>query len=156
MKALDKIDRNILRTLQKQGRISNVSLADAVHLSPTPCLDRVRRLERDGYILGYEARLSPERLGCAFVTFMSVSLHITNEDSFSAFAEAIASFPEVVECHMVGGGFDYLLKIRTADMPEFRRFMAEKISAVPQVAQTHSYFVMEEIKSDPHIAIPEH
>lgn len=155
MKALDKIDRNILRTLQTQGRISNVALSEAVHLSPTPCLDRVRRLERDGYIQGYEARLSASHLGSAFVTFMSVSLHLTNEDSFSAFAKAITGFPEVAECHMVGGGFDYLLKIRTADMPEFRRFMAEKISVLPQVAQTHSYFVMEEIKKDPHITVPE-
>lgn len=148
MRPLDKIDQNILDTLQKDGRISNVDLARRVNLSPTPCLDRVRRLEKEGYIKGYHAELCAEKLKASFVTFMTVSLNRTTNDVFARFAEHIAQLDEVVECHMVGGGFDYLLKIRTEDMAAFRKFMGEQLSQSPEVAQTHSYFVMEEVKEN--------
>jgi Lrp/AsnC family leucine-responsive transcriptional regulator len=146
MKPLDSIDRRILSILQKEGRVSNVQLAKRVHLSPTPCLERIRRLERDGFIRGYRAELDPDRLGCGFVTFMTVSLDRTTEDVFDKFACSVARIDEIVECHMVGGGFDYLLKIRTESMSAFRTFMGDRVSSLPEVAQTHSYFVMEEVK----------
>ncbi|SDD51610.1 MULTISPECIES: Lrp/AsnC ligand binding domain-containing protein [Kordiimonas] len=149
-KKLDAIDKRILDILQAQGRISNAALSQAINLSPTPCLDRVRRLEREGYIKGYHAVLSPEHLKCAFVTFITVSLDRTTEYVFDSFAKKIAKFDEVVECYMVGGGFDYLLKIRTEDMTEFRRFMGEKLTIMPEVANTQSFFVMEEVK-DTHL-----
>ncbi len=153
MRPLDKIDQNILETLQRDGRISNVDLARRVNLSPTPCLDRVRRLEKDGYIKGYHAELCPERLKASFVTFMTVNLNRTTNDVFTDFAAHMAKLDEVVECHMVGGGFDYLLKIRTEDMAAFRRFMGEQLSQLPEVTQTHSYFVMEEVKENKAIRV---
>lgn len=146
MKPLDSIDKRILSIMQTNGRITNIELAKQVHLSPTPCLDRVRRLERDGYILGYRADLDPNHLQCGFVTFMSVSLDRTTEDVFEKFARSVEELDEIMECHMVGGGFDYILKIRTASMAAFRTFMAKKLSILPEVMQTHSYFVMEEVK----------
>ncbi len=153
MKALDTIDKRILSILQTDGRISNVDLAAQINLSPTPCLERVRRLERDGYIVGYRAELSPDKLDCAFITFMHVNLEHATVNVFAKFAERIAAIDEVVECHMVGGGFDYLLKIRTASMSDFRALMGEKISTLPEVAQTHSYFVMEEVKNSQQLCI---
>lgn len=148
MRQLDKIDQNILETLQRDGRISNVDLARRVNLSPTPCLDRVRRLEKEGFIKGYHAELCPEKLKASFVTFMTVNLNRTTNDVFADFAEQMARLDEVVECHMVGGGFDYLLKIRTEDMAAFRKFMGDQLSQLPEVTQTHSYFVMEEVKDN--------
>jgi len=153
MRKLDTIDCKILRILQTDGRISNVDLAEKINLSPTPCLERVKRLERDGFITGYRALLNAEQLGSGFVTFMTLSLDKTTTDVFAQFALEIAKLDEVIECHMVGGGFDYLLKIRTESMAAFRRFLGEKLSTLPQVAQTHSYFVMEAVKDEPRIAI---
>ena len=153
MRNLDKTDKRILDILQSAGRISNADLAKRINLSPTPCLERTRRLERDGYIKGYRAELCSELLGLGFVTFMTVSLEKTTEDVFARFAASVSSLPEVVECHMVGGGFDYLLKIRTDSMAAFRRFMGEKLSVLPEVAQTHSYFVMEEVKDTKKVEI---
>lgn len=147
MKKLDKKDRQILKSLQKDGRISNADLAKTIHLSPTPCLDRVRRLEKDGYIEGYRAVLSPTLLEQDFVAFVTVSLDRVTTDVLDAFSRHAKRIPEIVECHMVGGGFDFLLKIRAADMPAFRQLLGEKLSALPQVAQTSTYFVMEQILS---------
>jgi len=148
MKPLDKLDQKILTILQKNGRISNVDLAKQINLSPTPCLERVRRLEKKKYIKGYYAELCPEKLKASFVTFMTVNLDRTTNDVFARFAEHVSKLDEVVECHMVGGGFDYLLKIRTGDMAAFRKFMGEELSRLPEVTQTHSYFVMEEVKDN--------
>lgn len=148
MRSLDNIDQNILETLQMNGRISNVELARQVNLSPTPCLERVRRLEKDGFIKGYHAELCAEKMRAGFVTFMTVNLDRTTNDVFDKFADQVARLDEVVECHMVGGGFDYLLKIRTEDMAAFRKFMGEQLSRLPEVTQTHSYFVMEEVKDN--------
>jgi Lrp/AsnC family leucine-responsive transcriptional regulator len=154
MKPLDAIDRRILTTLQAEGRLANVELAKRVHLSPTPCLERVRRLERDGYILGYRAELDAHRLGCGFVTFVTVSLERTTENVLEKFARRVSVLDEIVECHMVGGGFDYLLKIRTESMAAFRAFLGEKLSTLPEVAQTHSYFVMEQVKDKKTLPVP--
>jgi Lrp/AsnC family leucine-responsive transcriptional regulator len=152
---LDRIDRRILETLQSDGRISNVALARRVNLSPTPCLERVRRLERAGYVLGYGARLDPARLGASLLVFVQVTLDRTTPDVFARFAEAIVRIPEVCECHMVAGGFDYLLKIRAADMAAYRGVLGQRLTAIPGVAQTHSYVVMEEVKDSRALPVPE-
>jgi len=155
-KGLDRIDQKILSALQHNGRLSNVALAKTVNLSPTPCLERVKRLERDGFIESYHAKLSAEKMRADFLTFMTVSLDKTNETVFEEFKTAIANIDEVVECHMVGGGFDYLLKIRTESMAAFRTLMGEKLSGISSIASTSSYFVMEEIKNTRFYKIPSH
>jgi Lrp/AsnC family leucine-responsive transcriptional regulator len=143
---LDLIDRKILQILQREGRIANVELAKRVHLSPTPCFERVRRLEESGYIKRYVAQLDPHKLGLGMLAFVEVSLDKTNPDAFERFRDAVAAMSEVQECHMVAGGFDYLLKARLADMAAYRRFLGERISSLPSVSRTHTYFVMEEVK----------
>lgn len=155
MKPLDKIDRNILRALQKEGRISNAALAKHINLSPTPCLERVRRLERDGYIESYHAKLNAEKMKANFLTFMTVKLDQTNENIFENFRNTVAQIDEIVECHMVGGGFDYLLKIRTESMEAFRRLMGERLATIPSIASTNSYFVMEEAKNTRFYKVPD-
>lgn len=146
-KSLDRIDLKILRVLQADGRISNVDLAKAVGLSPTPCLERVRRLEREGYIQEYRAILNPEKLNAALIAFVEVTLERTTTADLDRFNAAIRALDEVLECHMVGGGFDYLVKIRLPDMGHYRRFLGEKLAAIAGVSQTHTYVVMEEVKS---------
>jgi Lrp/AsnC family leucine-responsive transcriptional regulator len=150
---LDIIDRKILAALQKEGRISNVDLSEIVGLSPTPCLERVRRLESAGYIEGYKARLNPEKLGITILAFIEVSLIKTNPDAFDDFKRATRSIPEIQECHMVAGGFDYLLKVRIKDMARYRQFLGETISTLPGVDRTHTYMVMEEVKRNEGLAL---
>ncbi|WP_366554288.1 Lrp/AsnC ligand binding domain-containing protein [Aquibaculum sediminis] len=145
---LDRIDRRILRALQEEGRLTNVELARRVGLSPTPCLERVRRLERAGYITGYRAVLAPAKLDAALLAFVQVTLDRTTPDAFEQFRAAAAARPEVLECHMVAGGFDYLLKVRVRDMAAYRHFLGETLTAIGGIAQTHTYVVMEEVKSD--------
>ena len=119
-RTLDRTDYKILRRLQENGRITNADLARSVNLSPTPCLERVRRLEADGYILNYVALLNPDRLGAGVVVFIQVQLDRTSPGVFERFKKQVNLTPEVVECHMVAGGFDYLLKVRTSSMVEYR------------------------------------
>ncbi|HXH02741.1 MAG TPA: Lrp/AsnC ligand binding domain-containing protein [Candidatus Competibacteraceae bacterium] len=145
-RGLDRIDCKILDVLQRQGRISNVELAKQVNLSPTPCLERVRRLERDGYILGYHARLDPAKLGASLLLFVQVTLDRTTPDVFERFREEVQIIPEVMECYMVAGGFDYLLKIRIADMDSYRNVLGQMLTALPGIMQTHTYVVMENVK----------
>jgi Lrp/AsnC family transcriptional regulator, leucine-responsive regulatory protein len=144
---LDRIDSRLLRALQADGRTSTTDLASLVHLSITACTERVRRLERDGYIRGYHADLDPRRLGQALLAYVQVQLNTTTPDVFERFKEAMLSSEEVLECHMVGGGFDYLLKIRVRDMAAYRIFLGEQLASLRGVMQTHTYFVMEEVKS---------
>lgn len=150
---LDIIDRRILQILQREGRIANVDLARRVHLSPTPCFERVRRLEEAGYIQRYVAQLDPQKLGMGLLAFVEVSLDKTNPAAFDRFREAVAGMSEVQECHMVAGGFDYLLKARVTDMAAYRRFLGERVSSLPGVSRTHTYFVMEEVKVTQEIPI---
>ena len=152
---LDRIDRKILKQLQLEGRISNVKLAQLVNLSPTPCLERVKRLEKDKYIKGYVALLDPKKLNAALVSFIEISLSCTTTTALLNFRAAILKMPEVQECHMVAGGFDYLIKVRTRDMEHYRRFLGEKLSAIPDISSTHTYVVMEEVKSSSEIFITE-
>lgn len=144
---LDRIDRMILRELQRNGRISNVELSRRVNLSPTPCLERVRRLEREGYILGYKAELAPDRLDASLLVYIEVSLNRTNEEVFEHFRKVMIARPEVQECHMIAGGFDYLIKARLRDMTDYRHFLGECLDQLPGVRSTHTYVVMEEVKT---------
>jgi Lrp/AsnC family transcriptional regulator, leucine-responsive regulatory protein len=151
-RGLDKIDARILRALQKDGRISNLKLAEAVHLSPTAVLERVKRLTRDGYILGYEARLNPSKLGAGMMVFVEVLLDRTAPDVMDMFKAAVQARPEILECHLVAGGFDYLIKTRVADMRAYREMIATVIWSLPGVRETRTYTVMEEVKN--HTALP--
>ena len=144
---LDAIDRRILRELQADGRITNLKLAEAVHLSPTAVLERVKRLARDGVILGYEARLNPAKLGAGLLVFIEVLLDRTVPDVMESFRAAVQARPEILECHLVAGGFDYLLKTRVADMSAYRALLGQSIWALPGVRETRTYAVMEEVKS---------
>jgi Lrp/AsnC family leucine-responsive transcriptional regulator len=150
---LDQVDRKIMATLQANGRMSNVDLSEKVGLSPTPCLERVRRLEAAGYITGYSARLNADKLGFNILAFIEVSLIKTNPDAFDDFRRAVATIDEIQECHMVAGGFDYLLKVRVSNMTAYRHFLGEKISSLPGVDRTHTYMVMEEVKESDALAI---
>ena len=152
-KSLDRIDRKILGLLQKEGRLSNVDLAKAVGLSPTPCLERVRRLEREGFITGYVALVDPAKLNANTVAFIQVLLSNTSTKNLREFNREMRQLPEVEACHMVAGGFDYLLKIRCADMQHYQHFLGEKLAAIPLVAQTHTYVVIEEVKSETAISL---
>lgn len=152
--SLDRTDRRLLRLLQTDGRQSIAELARQVHLTATPCLERVRRLERDGYIRGYSAELDPTLLGAGLIAFVQIQLDRTTPDVFNRFREGVVSLEPVQECHMVAGGFDYLLKVRVADMTAYRRFL-EDLAALHGIEQTHTYVVMEEVKSSRALSIPD-
>jgi Lrp/AsnC family leucine-responsive transcriptional regulator len=147
------IDRKILQMLQRDGRISNVDLAKRVHLSPTPCFERVRRLEESGYIERYVAQLSAVKLGLGLSAFIEISLDRTHPAAFDELRAQVADMAMVQECHMVAGGFDFLLKVRIADMAAFRRFLGERVLALPGISRTNTYFVMEEIKTTQELPI---
>src|SRR5574343_337805 len=144
--ALDRIDRKILSILQSDGRMANLKLAEAVALSPTAVLARVQRLTREGYILGYEARLNPLKLGAGMLVFVEVLLDRTTPNVFDEFKAAVQVQPQVLECHMVAGGFDYLLKTRAADMNAYRNFAGAVLWQLPGVRETRTYAVKEEVK----------
>ena len=146
-RGLDKIDRRILRVLQADGRISNLKLAEEVHLSPTAVLERVKRLHRENYILGYEARLNPVKLGAGLLVFVEILLDRTVHDVMDTFKAAVQVRPEILEAHLVAGGFDYLLKTRVADMAAYRQFIGSVIWTLPGVRETRTYAVMEEVKN---------
>ncbi|WP_372424718.1 Lrp/AsnC ligand binding domain-containing protein [Salinarimonas chemoclinalis] len=145
---LDRVDRRILGVLQEDGRISAVELAERIGLSPTATGERLRRLQKDGVILGFSALLDPHRVGLGLLVFVEVSLDKTTPDVFERFADAVRRAPEVLECHMVAGGFDYLVKTRISDMAAYRRFLGDVLLALPGVRETRTYAVMEEVKTD--------
>jgi Lrp/AsnC family leucine-responsive transcriptional regulator len=146
-KRLDRIDRNILSVLQKDGRISNVELAKQVGLSPSPCLERVKRLESQGYIKGYHAVLDPQKLGAAMLVFVEITLSKTSVDIFAEFSAAVQQHDDIQECHLVSGNFDFLLKARVADMSSYRRLLGDTLLRLPGVSASRTYVVMEEVKS---------
>ena len=151
--ALDRIDIKILQSLQEDGRISNLKLAETVSLSPTAVLARVQRLTKDGYILGYEARLNPLKLGAGMMVFVEILLDRTTPNVFDAFNAAVQVRAEIMECHMVAGGFDYLLKTRMADMAAYRHFAGTELWQLPGVRETRTYAVMEEVKDTTHLPL---
>lgn len=143
---LDAIDRRILDELQVNGRLSIVELAKRVHLTKTPCSERVRRLERSGIISNYHAVLDPAQIGLNHLTIVHVSLVRTSDNSLDDFNRAVNEIPEVQSCLMIAGQFDYMLKVRTRDIVHFRELLGEQISKLPGVKQTHSFAVMETVK----------
>ncbi|OIQ81985.1 leucine-responsive regulatory protein [mine drainage metagenome] len=150
---LDRIDRRLLSLLQEDGRIANLRLAQLVHLSPTAVLERVKRLTRDGYILGYEGRLNPRLLGAGLMVFVEVQLDRAMPDVVNQFQSAIKDRHEVLECHMVTGDFDYLLKVRVADMAAYRDFVSQVLAKLPGVRDTRSYAVMDEVKNSQNLKV---
>jgi len=150
---LDRIDRRILRVLQTDGRIANVGLARQVNLTPTPCLERVKRLEREGFITNYVALIDPKRANVALCAYIEVQLTHSTTAAFRKFNQHMLNLPEVQECQMVAGGFDYLIKIRVADMQHYQRFLGEKLASIEGISQTHTYVVIQDVKSTTAIQI---
>ncbi|TXN00409.1 winged helix-turn-helix transcriptional regulator [Methylobacterium sp. WL64] len=148
MKITDTLDAAILRILQEDGRISTVDLAERLKLSPTATSERLKRLTREGYVIGYRARLDPEKLDLGLLVFIEVLLDKTTAAVFDRFADGVRRVPEILECHMVAGGFDYLLKVRVRDMAAYRRFLGGVMVDLPGVKETRTYAVMEQIKDD--------
>ncbi|WP_133406813.1 leucine-responsive transcriptional regulator Lrp [Parashewanella tropica] len=153
IKDLDRIDKNILNELQLDGRISNVELSKRVGLSPTPCLERVKRLEKHGYINGYTAIVNPHFLGASLLVFVEITLSKDNPQVFENFNRAVQLLDDIQECHLVSGDFDYLLKTRVADMSAYRQLLGETLLKLPSVADTRTYVVMEEVKQTSKIPI---
>lgn len=149
MQQLDKIDKAILRHLQSNARMSVTELASRVGLTKTPCHIRMKRLESSGYILGYVTLLDPNKLGNNHIAFVQVTMNDTSSNALQSFNNAVMKIPSVEQCHMIAGGFDYLLKVRTADMSSFRTVLGEQISTLANVVQTSTFVAMENIK-DPH------
>jgi Lrp/AsnC family leucine-responsive transcriptional regulator len=145
--SLDDTDRRLLRVLQADGRISNQELAQRCHLSPSACSERVRRLREQGFITGFSAIIDPAKVGRSLLIFVEVVLDRTTADAFEAFAAAVRRAPDVLECHMVAGGFDYLIKARVRDMAAYRAFLGEVLVEMPGVRETRTYAVLEEIKA---------
>lgn len=152
-KHIDRIDRRILAELQSDGNISNVNLAKLVGLSPSPCLERVRRLEQQGYITGYHARLDPVKLGASMLVFVEITLSKTSVDIFAEFSAAVQEHEDIQECHLVSGNFDFLLKTRVSDMANYRKLLGDTILRLPGVSESRSYVVMEEVKHTASIKI---
>lgn len=148
MKKLDRIDKNILFELQKNGRLSNIDLSKKVGLSPTPCLERVKRLEADKFITGYRATLNHELLDSALLVFVEITLTKTSPDVFSDFSKAVQNLEVIQECHLVSGDFDFLLKTRVKDMSAYRELLGETLLRLPSVSESRTYVVMEEVKSN--------
>lgn len=151
---LDRTDRRILQILQTRGRISNVDLAHEVNLSTTPCAERVRRLERDGIVTGYKALVNPEKVGLSMTIFVEAKLDHTTPEAFERFRQTVIELDEVTESYMIAGEYDYLLKLLVSDVAVYRRFMNEALPKLPDVQQTRSYIVVEQIKDQAALAIP--
>ena len=144
----DNADLRILEVLSREGRIPVTELASRVGLSKTPCQQRMRRMQAEGVILGFRAVLDPVKLGRAHIAFVEVRLGDTRDCALRAFNAAVQAIPEIEECHMIAGSFDYLLKVRSSDIADYRRVLGEAISALPHVAQTSTHVAMEAVKED--------
>jgi Lrp/AsnC family leucine-responsive transcriptional regulator len=152
---LDRIDRRILRILQDEGRIPITDLAERVGLSATPCSERVRRLERDRVITGYHARLDPHALGQSLLVFVEIRLSAKSGRIFEEFRREVLRLPNVLECHLVSGDFDYLIKARIPEMNAYRRLLGDQLLGLPGASESRSYVVMEEIKEDLALTLPD-
>lgn len=143
---LDQFDRKIIDLLSRDGRMPVTELAEQVGLSKTPCQVRLKRLIDDGVIKGFRAVLDMARLGLDHIAFTEVKLSDTREQALAEFNRGVMAIPEIEECHMIAGNFDYLMKVRTADIRRFRMVLGEKISTLPHVSNTSTFVVMEPIK----------
>jgi len=150
---LDEADLRILRILQEDGRITNHELAKRAGMSSATCFERTRRLRASGVIRGFTALLDPVQLDRSLLIFIEVLLDRTTDDVFAAFAEHVRGVPDVLECHMVAGGFDYLLKVRVSDMGAYRLFLGGILAAMPGVRETRTYAVLEEVKQTTQLSI---
>lgn len=155
VRELDRIDRAILRLLQRDGRIAMTELAERVGLSVTPCAERVRRLEAEKVIIGYYARLDPQALDGRLLVFVELKLESKSHRIFEQFRREVAKLPEVLECHLVSGDFDYLLKVRLPEMAAYRRVLGELLLQLPGVKESRSSIVMEEIKETLELRVDE-
>lgn len=143
---LDKIDKKIIEVLDIDGRISIIKLARRINLSKTPTQARVKRLETEGFIMGYRAVINPLCIGMDHVAFVEITLNDTRENALELFNTQVIKINEIEQCHMIAGNFDYLLKVRTHDMNTYRKILGDKISALPNVAHTKTFVVMESVK----------
>ncbi|MDP5281142.1 Lrp/AsnC ligand binding domain-containing protein [Sphingomonas sp. DG1-23] len=143
---LDEYDRKILAVLREDGRITVTELAQRIGLSKTPCQQRLKRLIENRVILGFTALIDPAKLALDHVAFAEVKLSDTREEALGEFNAAVRRIPEVEECHMIASNFDYLLKVRTADIRKYRIVLGERISSLPHVASTSTYISMETIR----------
>jgi Lrp/AsnC family leucine-responsive transcriptional regulator len=150
---LDKIDKKILLALQEDGCISNIDLSVRVNISPAASLERVCKLHEAGYILGYAAKLNPQLLNVSLMAFIEVVLDRTTPEVFDTFKDSVKIIPEVMECYMVAGGFDYLIKVRVKDMNDYREFVGQTLRRLKGVRETHTFAVMEEVKSGSSITV---
>ncbi|HEY7773569.1 MAG TPA: Lrp/AsnC family transcriptional regulator [Marinagarivorans sp.] len=142
--ALDSYDRKILAALQTSGRMSNQELADAIGLSPSPCLRRVRQLEETGLIEGYRAQVNARKLGLALMAFIQIGMDRHTPERFQSFEQTVADFPEVLECHLIAGqSADYLLKVIVKDMDDYQQFLLQKLTRIDGVSGVHSSFVLK-------------
>ena len=148
MKQIDQKDRQILRILAREGRISNLDLAERVALSPSACSRRVQALEAAGVIAGYRAVLPPDKLGLGFVAYITVGLSEHTKRAQEAFERAMQAAPEVRECHNITGAVEYLLRVEAADLPSYKRFHTDILGALPQVATITTYVVMGSPKDE--------
>lgn len=155
MHSLDRTDKKILSILQREGRISITELAERVNLSASPCTERVKRMEREGVITGYHARVSPDALGKTLLVFVEIKLSSKSNQIFEQSRKALLLVKDVVECHLVSGSFDYLVKARLNGMREYRRLLGDILKELPVPAESHSYVVMEEIKETLELPISE-
>jgi len=151
---LNRTDRRLLRLLQQDARTSYAELAREVGLSTTPCKERIKRLEREGVIRGYQAILEPDFLDAGLVVFVQIRLSRTSQDIFEEFKQSAFDIPEVQECYLVSGNFDYLIKARVADMNAYRAFLGETLLTLPGVQESTSYVVMEQVKETLALHIP--
>ena len=151
MRPLDRTDRQILNILQKDGRIAISELASRVNLSTTPCSERVKRLEREGIIMGYHARVNPQLIDRNLLVFLEIKLSAKSGDVFDQVARDLIEIPEVLECHLISGEFDYLVKARLKEMSAYRKLLGNILKKLPASASSHSYVVMEEVKESSYL-----
>ena len=144
--SLDQTDLQILKTLQRNSKLTTKELADAVHLTPTPVFERQKRLEKQGYIRKYVAVLDPEKLGLGLLVFCKVKLKQINHEIADAFVRRIMRMPEVIECYNTSGSYDYLLKVRARDMKQYQEFILNKLGDIEMLGSVESTFVMSEVK----------
>ncbi len=153
MPELDRLDLRILDELQRDGRLSLTELGERIGLSTSPCAERVRRLERQGVITGYHARIDPLAVGKGLLVFVEITLSSKSEQVFEAVRRELQHLPEVMECHLVSGSFDYLVKARLGAMADYRDLLGSILQKIPVPAQSHSYVVMEEVKDGSYLPL---
>jgi Lrp/AsnC family leucine-responsive transcriptional regulator len=154
LEKLNRIDKNILRILQENGRISFAELGRQVGLTTTPCIERVKRLEKEGFIKGYSAIVSPDKLDAGLIIFVQIKFDRTSKSNFTQFQSAVRQLDQVQECYLISGAFDYLIKARVANMSAYREFLEDTLLSLPEVKESSSIVVMEAAKETLNIPIP--